>query len=334
MEKSWGSVAISADGTKLIAAEYYAGHIYTSTDSGITWTERASAGVRNWHKVSSSADGTKLLATVGNYGRGYVYTSTDAGATWIQQTAPGIGSWTAATISPDGSHMYVGASGGNIYIGNVEGAATTTISLASRPTLNPVTLAPSSASVNTAVSNATVSVTSESCYTLNTSSVSRLTTEGVAAPAPNVSLLGGIAFSVDCVVNGGTSAVSVALDAKYSNTSLLRAYKTVGSGANMTLKDITDRVSITNVDVGGTMKTTVNYSLMDGSSLDEDGIVNGTIVDPIYIGLVATTASGTLASTGTNMWTIVWLASALLAVAAATVVLASKANLSRHSSTR
>jgi len=37
------------------------GQIYTSTDSGATWTARE--GDRNWNGITSSADGSKLAAT-------------------------------------------------------------------------------------------------------------------------------------------------------------------------------------------------------------------------------------------------------------------------------
>ena len=63
----------SSDGTKLAAAEY-SGSIYTSTDSGATWTERTSAGSRYWQSITSNSDGTKLAA-VAAY-NGYIYTST------------------------------------------------------------------------------------------------------------------------------------------------------------------------------------------------------------------------------------------------------------------
>ncbi len=55
------SVASSADGTKLVAVVQN-GQIYTSTDSGFTWTPRDSD--RNWKSVASSSDGTKLVAGV------------------------------------------------------------------------------------------------------------------------------------------------------------------------------------------------------------------------------------------------------------------------------
>src|SRR6266536_810154 len=66
----WNSVASSADGTKLVAAArefldscgiYSDGLIYTSPDSGATWTQ-TSAPTNSWQSVASSADGTKLVA--------------------------------------------------------------------------------------------------------------------------------------------------------------------------------------------------------------------------------------------------------------------------------
>jgi hypothetical protein len=62
-------VASSSDGTKLVAGTSYA-YIYTSVDSGATWTQRGAS--QGWTSVASSSDGTKLAAVSG----GYIYTST------------------------------------------------------------------------------------------------------------------------------------------------------------------------------------------------------------------------------------------------------------------
>jgi hypothetical protein len=58
-----GALACSADGSRLVAFSRIAnsGSIYTSTDSGLTWTSNSgTAGA--WMQVASSADGNKLLA--------------------------------------------------------------------------------------------------------------------------------------------------------------------------------------------------------------------------------------------------------------------------------
>ena len=72
----WFSISSSSDGTKLIAAADD-DYLYTSTDSGISWTPRESS--RAWYCTASSFDGVKLVAVVKLQ---YVYTSTDSGVTW------------------------------------------------------------------------------------------------------------------------------------------------------------------------------------------------------------------------------------------------------------
>jgi hypothetical protein len=62
-------VASSSDGTKLVAAGW-GDYIYTSWDSGATWTEKGTR--QDWSSVASSSDGTKLVAVVNG---GYIYTS-------------------------------------------------------------------------------------------------------------------------------------------------------------------------------------------------------------------------------------------------------------------
>lgn len=52
------ALASSADGSKLIAAATN-GHLYTSIDFGVTWTERATnLSSPYWYRVASSSDGT------------------------------------------------------------------------------------------------------------------------------------------------------------------------------------------------------------------------------------------------------------------------------------
>jgi len=132
---SWSSVASSADGTRLVAAvandvsgtyPIYGGPIYTSTDSGSTWTKTV-APSNHWSSVASSADGTKLVATAGGSDDfGSIYTSTDSGATWTQ-TAAQPNTWTSVASSADGTRLVVGANSargdGLIYTSTNAGAS-------------------------------------------------------------------------------------------------------------------------------------------------------------------------------------------------------------------
>jgi photosystem II stability/assembly factor-like uncharacterized protein len=118
---NWISIASSADGSKLVAAAnggfYFngtneitlPGPIYTSTNSGATWSQAVNAPDGVWIAVASSADGTKLMAAVGrnndagNQGGG-IYTSADAGNTWTQFSVL-TNNWVSVASSADGTEL-------------------------------------------------------------------------------------------------------------------------------------------------------------------------------------------------------------------------------------
>ncbi|MCG6551791.1 MAG: glycoside hydrolase [Candidatus Magnetominusculus sp. LBB02] len=120
-----GTVASSSDGTKLIAAGY--GYIYTSSDSGATWTQRTSVGYNFWQSVASSSDGTKLVAAALNDRLSdYIYTSSDSGATWTQRTSAGSNYWSSVASSSDGTKLIaVDYYYGDIYTSSDSGATWT-----------------------------------------------------------------------------------------------------------------------------------------------------------------------------------------------------------------
>ena len=95
----WTSVVTSADGTKL-AAEW-SGVIYTSTNSGVTWTNyNTSFGT----VIACSGDGGQLLLVSGSL----LYLSTNWGATWTSKTLP-ISTSTYG-VSADAKRVVVAAS--------------------------------------------------------------------------------------------------------------------------------------------------------------------------------------------------------------------------------
>ena len=126
---------------------------------------------------------------------------------------------------------------------------------------------------------------------------------------------------MSCVANGGNADATVALNAYYADTTKVRVYKTTTTPKE--LVDVTDQVVIKNEVINGKMVTTISYTLQDGQDFDEDKLANGTIVDPLYIGVEANTAAspagGGLASTGMNI--VVAIATAAGLVAAAVIVL-------------
>jgi len=115
----WDSVAITYDGTKMVAAgnNFSAGPICVSTNSGSTWTQ-TSAPISQWCSVASSADGSMLLA--GTFG-GMAYLSTNSGTTWTPQTNLPAGRWTYMAVSTDGNTCIaaaydIGSGFGRVYI--------------------------------------------------------------------------------------------------------------------------------------------------------------------------------------------------------------------------
>jgi hypothetical protein len=125
----WSCVASSADGTKLVAAAglFYQtingytwqpisapGPIYTSQDSGTTWTMTAAPN-NAWSGLASSADGRMLVAVAttntdgSTVGDGLIYLSSDFGTTWARASAPS-NPWTSIAVSADGTRLIAAAS--------------------------------------------------------------------------------------------------------------------------------------------------------------------------------------------------------------------------------
>jgi photosystem II stability/assembly factor-like uncharacterized protein len=112
-------VTLSSDGTKL-AAVTENGYIYTSADSGVTWTARLTDANRNWRSIAGSTDGTKLAAVA--YNNNYIYTSTNSGVTWTQQTSAGQRNWFSIASSSDGTKLIASTLRGPVYISTDSGA--------------------------------------------------------------------------------------------------------------------------------------------------------------------------------------------------------------------
>lgn len=132
-----------------------------------------------------------------------------------------------------------------------------------------------------------------------------LAPDSVTAPS-NVLLLGGASFTLRVPV-GATVPVTYTLGAQ-TDLATLRIYKSHGA----TLIDITDSVTLSTQN----RKTAITYSLTDGGLNDEDGMANGTIVDPLYVGVLgaASVGVGNLANTGQSLTILVGLSLAVVAI--------------------
>jgi hypothetical protein len=148
---NWTCVASSADGVKLVASAAliyspvrggaHGGPIYTSTDSGATWS-LTSAPSNQWSCVASSADGCKLVAcaaynssnTYSNTVWGSIYVSTNSGSDWTVTSAP-TNIWNCVASSADGTRLVAACGGifpanaGGIFISTDSGATWTSNSI-------------------------------------------------------------------------------------------------------------------------------------------------------------------------------------------------------------
>jgi len=119
---SWYSLALSADGVRIVAVATDGG-IFTSSDGGTTWTDRSISGLDGWDSVVSSPDGLTLAA--GSY-NGYLLTSFDAGVTWTDRSPPGAHFWASVAASSDGMKLAAIEAGGYIYTSDDAGRNWTT----------------------------------------------------------------------------------------------------------------------------------------------------------------------------------------------------------------
>lgn len=103
--KEWWAITSSADGTRL-AASVINGPVYTSTNSGQTWTSNSIA-TGTWFGMASSSDGAKLAVVNDVWtsnGKGGIYTN--SGTTWAASSAPSINVlWTSIACSTNGSTL-------------------------------------------------------------------------------------------------------------------------------------------------------------------------------------------------------------------------------------
>jgi len=76
---------MSPDG-QYLAAVAYNGHIYTSSNSGVTWSDRSTGAIvgnRNWYSIAMPGNGEKLAAVEND---GHIYTSSNSGAAWVDRS--------------------------------------------------------------------------------------------------------------------------------------------------------------------------------------------------------------------------------------------------------
>lgn len=122
------AIASDATGTKLVMV---GGGIWTSTNGGVSWVDRAPSGllhIQQWRSVASDATGTNLVAVVNGFYdlpdedpaafSGDVWTSTDSGVTWIDRTASSPahgGAWSSVASDATGTNLVAATQGLGVF---------------------------------------------------------------------------------------------------------------------------------------------------------------------------------------------------------------------------
>lgn len=119
--------------------------------------------------------------------------------------------------------------------------------------------------------------------------------DGLTSAASTTSVQGVWSFTIDCDSPGQTAQVKLYLDKQYDFSNWkVNKYSTDLSES----VDITSRATFANETLGSRSVTTLRYDITDGGYLDEDGVANGTIVDPLGIVAGAATIDDPAAGTG------------------------------------
>ncbi len=125
--REWQSVATDSTGTRLVAVcnpsvtsggVLYSGDIWTSADSGATWTNQTAGTAATghlWFAVASDATGAHLVAACAHGNANDIWTSADSGATWTNETGGTVASgqqWITVASDATGAHLVAISSGG------------------------------------------------------------------------------------------------------------------------------------------------------------------------------------------------------------------------------
>jgi photosystem II stability/assembly factor-like uncharacterized protein len=115
----WSSLAMSADGYRVVAAS--SGWQVCLLPYSGPWRSTGASNSYYFNAVASSADGRKLVASDGNI---HIYTSSDSGTNWSPTSAP-TNNWTFLASSSDGTKLLAAPYVGQLYVSSNSGVGWT-----------------------------------------------------------------------------------------------------------------------------------------------------------------------------------------------------------------
>ena len=247
------------------------GYLYVTNGTSLVRT----ADLVTWQNLGSVPDGTSSIAVVNDHV--YIGDTNSSISESDQAISELFGSPDSAQDSDgDGVSDTVEAAGPNNGDGNydnVQDSTQPTVTSLPNPLLGGVY---------------TTIVASGACNTL----------QAVAMTTPgNIGAVAAWSYRLQCSESGQSGSVTIWIDHDYSSAKL-KALKDVAG----TYTDISNRVALATITQNTKRITKASMELTDGGSLDQDGLANGTIIDPLVIALdnSGAAASGQLASTGND----------------------------------
>ena len=103
----WVASSVAKQSKTLLIANQ-GGYLYTSTDNGLNWAQRAS--IQNWSSVAQSDDGTTMVAAAAG---SYMYKSVDSGVNW--NVIASERNWRSVACSSDCSVILGAEANGKLY---------------------------------------------------------------------------------------------------------------------------------------------------------------------------------------------------------------------------
>ena len=112
----WIAICSNRDLTKSFAASDF---IYSSLDSGTSWTRMTNSDNRSWSCMTLSTDENLLVACANP---GYIYISTNLGSTWTERAAAlGSKMWSGICSNSNGNILAASAQMDYIYVSSNSG---------------------------------------------------------------------------------------------------------------------------------------------------------------------------------------------------------------------
>ena len=108
---NWVSLASSADGIRMYAVGV--GGVYSSTDSGHTFSGPNGFFSGGWTGIATSADGNRVYAVTASKA---IYASSDAGVNWLPILSTSASNCTSIACSADGTKVIAAVKNGSVFI--------------------------------------------------------------------------------------------------------------------------------------------------------------------------------------------------------------------------